>query len=473
MPTSTPLPTVTPFPPLSGMPPYLILRTHYESQELIVYDHDGKGKRVIELSQSDHIMGQLAEMLSPDGKWLAFYKGNVSFGEDPESLPVSLYILNIADGTTKKIADVVTEGYSPKLDIVAETLKEMDPERYKPIDNMDWVRGSVETDFKWTIYSVAWSPDSHYLAFGAQIDGNSSDVYLYDMKLETIQRVNDDIQNVSRIEWSPDGNYIIFQNSIPSYVSTGSSLHIVMHGNETVKDPKSFQAGTWWTTKAWLSPTLLLISDGTHTAGDRDLKVLDIRSGQVNHLWKDSFSGFAIDYENQIIALNSSEFSEPVNLGFYLIPFSGTPKKIFDGLLWLNLHFRGGEKHRFIVYGGSEIGQYTLSGDFAGITLDNQLTLLGKFGPQNISISPDYTWLLLYNGKDLNLYDRNDELLQTFSIDDIRQILWRPDSQGVFYSTGKELYYFSIPDGSSKFIDSCTTENCRFDLSEFYSAWID
>jgi dipeptidyl aminopeptidase/acylaminoacyl peptidase len=136
---------------------------------------------------------------------------------------VTLKLLSISDGTIRKVADVVTDGYENKLDQLAENLKQLYPDHYKNIDDpdqsggIDWVGDGLITAFEWGIYSVAWSPDSHTLAFAAQIDGLSSDVYLYDVEKDTVQQAEDSLQNVTGIRWSPDGKKIIFENSEPGY----------------------------------------------------------------------------------------------------------------------------------------------------------------------------------------------------------------------------------------------------------------
>jgi Tol biopolymer transport system component len=256
--TLTATSTVTPFPPLSGNPPYLMLR---DEQSVFLYDNDGHGRQIIQLPLDGHIFSPLKTAVSPDGQWLAFYTGSIGNTGYDEKLPVTLNLLNLTDGTIKKVADIVTDGYQQKLEEVVINLKILFPDFYKLYDEWDWVSSRVTFEFIWRIYSVAWSPDSHYLAFAGQIDGLSSDVYLYDIDLDTIQRVNDDLQSVSGIKWSPDGKYIVFENSHPGYTYTGSSLYAVMPSKKVVKDLRPLQYSTWWSIKGWLSSDQLLISE--------------------------------------------------------------------------------------------------------------------------------------------------------------------------------------------------------------------
>jgi Tol biopolymer transport system component len=461
-PTVIPSPTATLFPPLAETGPYLILRPNYDSQELYIYDANGHGRRIITLPSGGHILGSLDKILSPDGKWLAYYSGSI----DDNNFPVTLNLLSIKDGTTKKVADVVMEGYEQKLEVVAGELKQLFPDFYKPTEGgKDWVSGNLINDFIGSIYSVAWSPDSNYLAFAAQIDGLSSDIYLYNMYSGSIQRVEDSLQNISEIGWSPDGNYVVFENSIPGQTYTGSNLYAMKPTNTTSVNPQSLERGFWWEQGDWLSSNLLLLYQGSDGGGISDLRSLDISTGRTTRLWEDAFFDYAIDDKNHIIAVSASEFSKPENFGLYFINFSGSKKKILDGLFEVGLAFRGGEKHRFLM------AKFDSKLDIFGINADNTTTSIGNYDFQKIS--PDHSWLLLSDEQKIDLYDKSDELTRTFLIPNVRDsdILWRPDSQGIFYSTGKELYYLPVPDGASFLVGQCFLKDCIFSLDENDSAW--
>jgi len=54
-----------------------------------------------------------------------------------------------------------------------------------------------------------WSPDGRYLAFAGQMDGLSSDLYIYDSVSGAIQRLSSGPQEVGWISWSPDGKWIL------------------------------------------------------------------------------------------------------------------------------------------------------------------------------------------------------------------------------------------------------------------------
>lgn len=458
--TSSPTATVTPFPALLGSRPYLMFEQEWRGKKFVIYDANGTGRKFIELPPDGYILGRTqGKAISPDRQWLVFHTGSYESNDSPENLPITLKLLNINDGTIKEVTNIVIDGYKEKLNQVAEELKRLDPDWYKPLDGDEWVNQIVSNEFFWSIYSVAWSPDSQSLAFAAQIDGLSSDVYVYELESEKITRVEDSLQSVSWITWSPDGNQIVFGNAIPGPIYTGMSLHSVKFGGQMVKEPKTIFEDTWPYIGDWLSPTTLLVAYGTDTAGPYHLMILDINTGQAKSLWSDFFGSYEVDLANQVILVNASSGPQFEELGLYIIAFDGKQRKILDGYYELTLFFRGGKEHRFLMQGGTSKDKtwirYPIDGDVVAIGLDGKLTNLGKFDWDKISISPDYTWLIMYNEKELFLYDENDELIRTFQIPKIHLIIWRPDSQAIFYSAGNQLFTLSVPDGEPKLIDAC------------------
>lgn len=437
VPTILSSPTPTQFPPLSGEPPYLILRQDYYAQEFIIYDHDGKGKKIAKLPEDGHLLGvtpMLSERISSDGQWLVFYTGSLKDADYEEVLPVSIEILNLYSGEIIKIADVVTDA----------TLV-----RYPEM-----------------MYQAAWSPDGHSLAFAGLIDGVSSDVYLFNLESGSVQRVNDDAQDVAGIGWSPDGEYIILANIVSSDIYTTTSTHFMKPSDKTIKTPPTLWKQTWGGIAGWLSPTLLLMTGGTDTAGLANLDFLNISTGSVKSVWDDLYGATAIDHHNQVIAMSTTDFAPPENPGIYFIDFSGNKKLVFDGYYY-NLIFRGGTRDRFLAlkYSMPE-GPHLLA-----LSLDGTSSELKYFENYETSISPNYYWLLLYGRDSMVLYNEDDSLVRSLDISDVASITWRPDSEGIFYSTGKKLYYLELPDGEPVFIDQCEITDCFFNV-DASSAWL-
>lgn len=465
--TFTPTPSATPFPMLSGEKPYLVVRSN-SGDGLLVYDRSGQGRQIFSLPEK---IGYYSAF-SPDGKWFAFYTGEFGRGDGERDLPVTLNILNTKDGTIHKVADVVTDVSAKKLPELVAKLKALDPDYYKPIDDWDWAESAIIGAFAERLFSFVWSPDSDALAFAGQMEGLSSDVYLYDVGTGAVQKLNDDLESVWSIFWSPDGKKILFQNAYPGNTYVSSTLHIVESGAKTAKDPESVFSSWFFAGGSWLSPNLLLVGQGSDTGGNSRLQTLNVNTKQLStYLWEDVYTTAVVDPESQNILLNTHELAEPEIHGLYLLTSNGSRRKVFDGLYWLNkIIFRGSAKHRFLISGYSlETAQYQLDGNIVGITADNKPTFFGEFDSMHIHISPDYAWMLIYDEEHLYLYDKNDELVKTFAIPGIDQILWRPDSQSIAYMLDRKLYFLSLSDGEPKFVDDCGGE-CLLDLDK--AVWL-
>jgi WD40 repeat protein len=474
-PTSTPTETPTPLPTLGSKPYLMIPQDSDDDPKLMIYDADGVGRKLVELPSGSYMSSyRMKYIVSPDGQWLAFYTGHFVIYQTasthiPEELPITLNLLNLKDSTIRKIVDVVTTGYAIKLDKVAEKLKILLADDYKEI-GVDWVGSRELYAFQYGIHAAAWSPDGLMLAFAAQLDGISSDVYVYHLDTGEIQQVEESLRSVSSIKWSPDGKYILFRNARPGNVYDGETFHAVAVGKSVTDEPQTLFSNTWLSVGDWLPPNFVLTSDGSDTAGNFNLYKLSIKTGQITDLWLGAVSDYAVDPENQLIVINTGEWAAPEKQGVYFLSYSGKSVKVLNGIYYLSLFFRGGAKHRFIAAGIGGKKGHEIKGVF-GLSFDEkEPTSLGSFSENQISISPDHAWMLLFDETNLYLYDKNDELVKTFPIADINKIIWRPDSQAIFYSTGKQLYSLSIPTGALKLLDQCDLKYCSFDLEN--AVWL-
>lgn len=443
-----------------------MLAQGYSAQSLLIYDKDGHGRRILNLPDGCFVKSwALKTAISPDGKWLVCYTGSFEGLNTRENLPITLYVVNITDGAFRKVVDVATEGYQDKLKNIASKLEKKFPEYYKPREGISWTYGALLMAFWSNIFSHAWSPDNRQLAFAAQIDGDSPDVYTFDLETGAIQWVEDSLRSVANIQWSPTGEYIVFKNALLDMNYSPTSLHAVKVGEKVVKEPKPL--ASWWFGGVidWLSPTVLLTTDGTDTAGSTTLSTIDISTGEEKEIWGGMYGEVAVDHENLLIALTASEFTPEQDWGMHFITFEGTKKKIADGWYY-KLFFRGGGQSRFSVL------RYSKPESQVGISLDGSVSEL-NWQKGNISISPDYFWVLIYDEKGAYLYDKNDELVKLLDVTNIDEVIWRPDSKGFFYSTLYELYYLSIPSGESIYVDGCVThtQECSFPLDQS-AAWL-
>jgi WD40 repeat protein len=159
----------------------------------------------------------VSPVLSPDGKQLVFFSERDLFSID----------LFHADAQTGKvIRNILQTALDPHLQSLEfiNSAGTWDPEgqRFafagvtegKPIlDILKVDHDNIERELKFPnlgeIYSPAWSPDGRYIAFSALVDG-FSDLFLYDLKSDSLRRLTDDPYADLQPAWSPDGRTIAF-----------------------------------------------------------------------------------------------------------------------------------------------------------------------------------------------------------------------------------------------------------------------
>ena len=204
------IPTLTPEPGLRTKGPYFAYFQEIQGiRRLVLMDADGMGRKVIELPEAINSSFAIVQppdpdmdLLSPDGHWLAFYTGSAGDYNEMPAQGVSDLTLNLLDlqtGEQQVVTRILSEDYPNNFVQAAAKLND----EYKTPE-------SLYQAFQYGIMSaIAWSPDGRYLAFGGQMDGLSSDLYVYDVQTSSIQRLSSGDQELQWIDWSPDGKWIL------------------------------------------------------------------------------------------------------------------------------------------------------------------------------------------------------------------------------------------------------------------------
>ena len=74
--------------------------------------------------------------------------------------------------------------------------------------------------------SFAWSQDGTRLAFTAALDGDSTDIYLFNLSDSSVTRLTDEAGHAAAMHWSPDGRFLQFI----SVNSFGTGAGVAMEG---------------------------------------------------------------------------------------------------------------------------------------------------------------------------------------------------------------------------------------------------
>lgn len=162
----------------------------------------------IDLSQSSG-SAERYPAWSPDGKSIAWWSD--------KSGEYELYVFEPASGETRKVTDL-GKGFryrihwspdSKKIAFVDQSMEisvlEVASGKVTPAGKGKWMyQGSLDN------FSVSWSPDSRWIAYGRGLDNRQSAVFLFDTRDKEQHQVTSGFYNDSSPVFSPDGKYLYF-----------------------------------------------------------------------------------------------------------------------------------------------------------------------------------------------------------------------------------------------------------------------
>jgi WD40-like Beta Propeller Repeat len=443
--TPTELPSPTPSPVPQTQEHLLVTRDH---EHWALLNANGTLQKYIQIPDiadpSD---------VSPDGNWLDYESGSY----DAEPYDLSLNLLNLDDGTSQFVANLLSPGFPENIEPLVDATFHYDPSLYGGECADVKCRKSLVKDELSTSAGISrWSPDGQFLAFAAQIDGPSTDIYIYSMQDKTIRRLTDDLQNVERIDWSPDGKRLLYTNNIPGILHTGRTFHVTeLEGKTFELSQNILTRNSEWYMHGWISNNLYLFQANYYDPPQpqfRQLIVLNAENGQLKEIWPYTTKDCVVDMNNQTVVLLFESENDP-NLppsGVYRISTNGDFERI-SGQMFYRL-----TASSQIVGEGIENGVETAY----HITSDNSIIPIGPAlsGLSDVSSSPDKKWFFIddfVNARQrLTLYSDTYESITSWMFDDrLVKTSWRPDSLGIFLFTRDNIYYLEIPHGEPQLLN--------------------
>lgn len=452
-PTQTTIPTATPYPPLQTEGPYLFYSDGYST--LTLMDADGSGREQFQLPNNGRIGWYLENTVSPNGEWLAYYTGSV---EQPYDL--ALHLFNISSKNSQIVSNLIAPGYPENLEPVTKILNFPDYDAECERD-LQCQLFRVQSSFEGIVHSIDWSPDSKFLAFAAQIDGPSSDIYIFNTEDSSIRRLTDELENIWSIDWSPNGEKILYEDSIMGDTYLSRYIRIADPNIKSSQHPEAIDGGGFWFSYGWIDQNSYLIYNGGEGAPPHRLRIINVKTKEVREIWKYSAESFFVDIENQLIVLSpygTMWLEEEPEPGIYILSFSGEYKKISDEVVR-------------IIEEQDTINQYISIQNYnelVSIKVDGSLTSLSRKPDYLVPprVSPDGKWIVITNETETELYSDDLQLIKSLGFHAV-EIIWRPDSAGVFlfsdpilYSEPK-FYYLPVSNENPELIEVCASGNCR------------
>src|SRR3990172_2206546 len=438
----TPIPSASPTLPIPSQGPYFAYMTDEDSLVLHLLAPDAQGSAEMRLPTGATTHPCLSCVISPDAAWLAFWTGSLHEPGEPADgeYTLSLGLLSLTDGSAHMISNLLSDDYPMNFQANAASLSAyLGQEPESLAQELEWA-------FNIGIRVARWSPKGRYLAFAGEMDGPSSDLYLYDTQRATVRRLSSGRESIMGIDWSPDGQFIL--QSSAYYIGQGSdfTFHATTpDGSES----RSFDLHGFF--GGWLSPGRLFSYQAQNGPGTFGLAVTDIATAESHMVWPDSFEEYAYDPLNGSLLLGSpGPFFAPdgPEAGLYFMPASTwAPRMLTQGWDW-NVAFMGAPEAPFVAAGG-DIGTAFVSSHGVVTSFSDR-----SFRPYP---SPDQKSIALvgsYPENPIWLYQVGGELTEVTPTSRTFLIHWQPDSSAFFFVSDGNPYFLGCENTPLPPIDS-------------------
>jgi hypothetical protein len=185
-----------------------------------------------------------------------------------------------------------------------------------------------------------------------------------------------------------------------------------------------------------------------------NFRILNTDTGQVKEIWPDHAYSYAVNQEDQTVALIHKNYpTQPSSIpeGIYVIPVDGKYKKISD----IGYYF-------FLIPGQKPYWMFVedYGKQIHAIGEDGSIQLLPW---NNIPwISPDENLLMFRDKQTLALYSSSYQPIKSWSMgENIYDVTWSPDSRFIFIFTENNVYSQDISSDQPKpLMEKCSPRNC-------------
>jgi hypothetical protein len=315
-------------------------------------------------------------------------------------------------------------------------------------------------------HGIAWTKDGQFAAFTAALDGDSSDIYLYDPAKATAERMTVRYRQNLTPFWSPDNAWLIFQEAV-TITSEGAweitaVSDVSMPHYATTRFLYMPPVGSLGDVMVgWLNDKIFL-SYSRGPEGFYNLRQVDLERGKETIVFEGHFSSLAFDPDNKMIALNIDTEDAQANgmyPGIYLSTSGGSPfTQMFSGdftsLAWSS------EGRMFLAAGGRGISGFDAGG--SRLTLPNESGLV---------FSQGQSWLIAWNDANdrpgVRLYTAQGSLLQNVSDIKVSDVIWQPDSKGFYLVSAEGLYQVRFP-----LLKPVLISTDVYQGEDFHAAWL-
>lgn len=433
--------------PLHTAGPYFTyLKTEGDHQSIIYTDPDGSGRKEVALPADVQI--ESLDALSPDGTHIAYYTGSEI---DPqvdakgnESYNLTLNIFNLSTGQVDTTIPLLSSDFPNNFDKAAEILNRTDPNAF--------VGTNLRDVFSHFIRTMSWSPSGRYLAFAGQMNGLSSNVYVFDLHAKAIQQLSDGPEEVASIgSWSPDEQQFNYRStfSLPGMGDEAPGTSYVAHLNGNSELYTYHPHGLINNLSDYENAFVATVAMGSMDS----LRVYDGHAKTVDIIWDECLFDFAADRQSRTILFapmtDGDEDTADTRTGLMLYDrqtgaYTPIPEAQYEG--W-NVQPWHTPTFRYLAH--------SFDGLLLAVTATGKAQVISDV-PTGYSVSPDNKWLAVYSqGSDsLKFYTPDAKLAVELKDLTVDRLIWQANSQALFVKSSDQLLYLSTTDFKPAVVDS-------------------
>jgi WD40 repeat protein len=296
---------------------------------------------------------------------------------------------------------------------------------------------------------LAWSPDGRYLAFLAALDGDSSDLYIYDTLKEEIERLTGLYSQSQTPFWSPQSNWLLHQELADIEPADPAGITGRSEGVFALRVPSYDDQRTLYLPHpesinevflGWAN-TQTFVSYSATDGFPRSLRLVNIETGEESFVLQRYFEKTAFDPLSGTLALVLGDENAALiglTAGVYLLPPDRAAFELLRAGIWHTLSWDSGGM--FLASGPQ--GAFAFSPEGEGVLLADE---------GDLQLSPSGNWFLAWGDGlttpvGLRLYQSpSGNFMQNITEKQVTRLFWQPDSQAFFLFSEGELFQVRFP----------------------------
>ncbi len=444
--TETQSPTASRYPGQQAAGPFFLIGEAENLSSLTFINTSGSVQWTIP-SPHPKGMGFSPNQISPDWKWYAYVSRAVNMsGEYPEG-GVVLHLLNLMTGENLEISNLLPKDYYSRLE---RQVKRNAPHYCDAVtQTCTHIPLGTLND---SLHSLDWSPDGKFLAFGAIWDGDTADIYLYDLDAGITRKLISARGCAESFYWSPDGQWLVYDDidiyfeHVITWLTRETRWAVNREGSVKKKLPGRSEFDSWISDAEYIAYTITY--QGPFTVFPT---VVNVQTGYAFVNFRGSFHDVAVDPRARLMAVLDAGYCGPEEgctdsrgvRGLLIGPVYGKLNYAPDQSNIFAMDILGLKATGNLLY--PFVGGESPYSDVVGITSSGGVDVMKG----TMQVSPNY-WTAFFNeGHGIRIYDASNKFRYENNDRPDGKTIWDTNSLGLFSLTKDAILYWAF--GTSAF----------------------